>query len=226
MYRRLWTLTPVAGLIALSLPLGAFQVSPAAQEVTEPPFFTGQVALAQSRIEPAVDFNTGNTIFLLTSDEAPNPSNANPAAQDAMYLPMYPTSSTIPPDHLDCQPTNCNHLHVVPFVPPGYTAGSSDVCAKWNGGKPCALYEGHDHLVGAASTGGGFNVAWHVNLVIFTPQGFGDGAINTRITTWTQLAQLITNGDVKVVPTAIVFNCQIVSLATYELGTPLTFAFP
>ncbi len=226
MNRQLQALVSLTGLIALSLLLGPFQLFAAAQEVTEPPFFTGQVALGQSTIEPALDFNTGGTVFLLTPDKSPFPSKANPAAQDAMYLPMYPTNSTIPPDELDCQPSNCDHLNVVPFTPPGYTAASSDVCAKWNGGAPCALYEGHDHIVGAASTGGGFNVAWHVKLVIFTPQGFVDGAINTRITKWTQLAQLMTNGDVTVVPTPIVFNCQIVSPTTYKQGTPLTFVFP
>ncbi len=213
-------------VLALGLLIGLLQVSAATKEVTEPPFFTGQTAFGQSTIEPAVDFNTGNTVFLHTPDKSPFPSKANPKAQDTMYIPMYPTSSAVPPDELDCQPTNCDHLNVVPFVPPNYTPASSAICAKWNGGQPCALTEGHDHLIGAPSTGGGFNVAWHVKLVIFTPSGFGDGAINTRITTWTQLAQLITNGDVTVVPTPIVFNCQIVSEANYEHGTPLTFVFP
>jgi hypothetical protein len=218
MNRRLQTLVSLTGLIVLSILLGPLQVSAAAQ--------TGQVALGQSTIEPAVDANTGNTIFLLTPDKSPFPSKANQAAQDTMDIPMYPTDSTISADELDCQPTNCDHLHVVPFVPPGYTAASSDVCKKWNGGASCALYKGHDHLVGAASTGGGFNVAWHVKLVIFTAKGFDDRAINTRITKWTQLHQLITDGDVTVVDTPIVFNCQIVSPTTYARGTPLTFVFP
>jgi hypothetical protein len=194
--------------------------------------FTGQTAFGQSTVEAAFDDITGNVVFLLTPNGAPLPSKAPPAAQDTLYLPAYPTASTIPASDLDCQPTNCNHLNVLPFANSTYDsnaadlAGTSKACTDYNAGNPCAVYKGHDHLVGVPSTGGQFNVAWHVSLVLFTPQGFSDGAINTRITTLSQITGLVANGDAVVAPTPIVFNCQIVSQTVYDRGAPLSFPFP
>jgi hypothetical protein len=171
-------------------------------------------------------------VFLLTPNGAPLPSKAPPAAQDTLYLPAYPTTSSIAASDLDCQPTNCNHLNVLPFKNPTYDSnpadldGTSKACKDYNTGDPCAVYKGHDHLVGVPSTGGKFNVAWHVSLVLYTPQGFSDGAIDTRITTLTQITALVANGDAVVAPTAIVFNCQIVPETDYNRGVPLSFPFP
>ena len=84
---------------------------------------------------------------------------------------------------------------------------------------------GHDHLVGVPPTGD-FNVAWHVILVVFTPQALGDGALNGRTLTLQQVANLVTKGDAFEVATPIVFNCQIVSATVYNKETPLSFPFP
>jgi hypothetical protein len=81
---------------------------------------------------------------------------------------------------------------------------------------------GHDHLVGVRPAGD-FNVAWHVILVVFTPQGFSDGAINNRMMTLQDVAAAVTKGDAFEASTPIVFNCSIVSQAVYLKGTPLSF---
>jgi hypothetical protein len=204
----------------------------AATELTGPPFFSGQTAFGQATVEPAFDDVTGNIVFLLTPDNAPLPSNAPPAAQDILYLPVYPTASTVAASDLDCQPDNCNHLNVLPFPnrnydsDPGDLAGTSKACIDYNSGKPCTVYKGHDHLAGVPSTGGKFSVAWHVELVLFTGKGFTDGAIDTRITTLSQIDALVLSGDAVMAPTPIVFNCQVVPETAYNRGAPLSFVFP
>jgi hypothetical protein len=96
----------------------------------------------------------------------------------------------------------------------------------FNGGQDCSLVKGHDHLVGVPSTGGDFNVAWHVVLVVFTSKAFQDGAINTRIKTLDQIKALVANNEAITVDTPVTFNCSITSERTYELGTPVVIPFP
>jgi hypothetical protein len=161
---------------------------------------SGQVAFGQSTVEPAINDANGSTVFLLTPNNAPFPSKAN--AQHAvapLYLPVYPVGSTIDPSTLNCLPTNCDHVNSF-FYP----------------------IIGHDHLVGVAPTGD-FNVAWHVILIAFTPQGFADGAINHRLMTSAAIEAAEAAGDVVEIDTPITFNCSIVSQKVYSLGTPLHF---
>lgn len=189
---------------------------------------SGQRNRAGFSVEPAIDYSTGGTIYLLTPIKAPFPSKANTVATAPLYLPLYPLSSTVAADELDCQPTNCDHANVLPFPSPDYGAlpGTDPACTDFNGGQPCALVKGHDHLVGAANTHGDFNVAWTVHPVVFTHQAFLDGMINTRITTLTQLMAEQASGDVVIAPEIVTFNCSIVSERTYELGTPVVIPFP
>ena len=190
---------------------------------------SGQRNYSGVSVEPAIDYTTGTTVYLLTPIGAPFPSKANPIATAPLYLPLYPTQSTVPAADLDCQPTNCDHANVLPFPDPaGYGAlpGTNPACADFNGGQPCALVKGHDHLVGAPSTHGDFNVAWTVKPVIFTDKAFGDGKINERITTLNQLMSLVHSGDVVIAPDLVTFNCSITSERTYELGTPVVIPFP
>jgi hypothetical protein len=185
---------------------------------------SGQRAFGQSTIEPAVNDANGSTIYLLTPNNVPFPSVSNPRAAAPMYIPMYPTSSPISPASLNCQPTNCNHLNVLPFAAPGYQNGGQ---ACTNYGLPadqCSLVIGHDHLVGVPHTGD-FNVAWSVILVVFTPQGIADGAANARALTLQKVASLVTNGDAFEAATPIVFNCSIVPATAYK-GVPLSFPSP
>jgi hypothetical protein len=184
--------------------------------------FSGQTAFGQSTVEPAVNDADGSTVYLLTPNNAPFPSNANPRAHAPLYIPMYPVGSTINPAVLNCQPHNCDHLNVLPFPAPGYPNGGA-TCAEF--GLPagaCGLVIGHDHLVGVPHTGD-FNVAWHVILVVFTPKGVADGAINHRILTLQDMAAVVANGDAFEASTPIVFNCNIVPETVYLHGTPLSF---
>lgn len=162
---------------------------------------TGQVAFGQATVEPATNDADGSTVFLLTPNHVPFPSVSNPTHSFAlMYIPMYPATSTIDPRTLNCTPTNCDHLQT------------------WTYSVPVL---GHDHLIGVKPTGD-FNVAWHVIELSFTPKGFGNGAINTRIMTLAQVDAAILAGDVVPV-NDVAFNCSIVSQAVYDLGTPLHF---
>ncbi len=170
------------------------------------PWYTGQRAFGQATVEPAVDLNTGSEVFLLTPDKAPFPSKPPDAAQAPLYLIAYPTTSTIT-DPLNCTPTTCDHVQRVPA--PWYPDGG--------------LLKGHDHLVGIARTHGDFNVAWDVELDLFTPQAFSDGAINRRILTLTQLNAAKAAGDIQKVDPGIVFNCSSTNVSTYLVGRPLTF---
>ncbi len=182
---------------------------------------SGQTAFGQSTVEPAVDDATGNTIFLITPSKGPFPSASNPRAWAPMYIPMYPTSSTIDPSNLDCQPSNCDHLNVLPFVAPGYQNGGQ-TCTKY--GLPadqCSLVIGHDHLVGVPPTGD-FNVSWNVILVVFTPKGVSSGTANQHMLTLSDLAAAVMNGEAFEAATPITFNCSRVPSAVYYQGVPLT----
>jgi len=169
-------------------------------------WYSGQRAFGQVTVEPAVNDFDGSQIFLLTPNNVPKPSNAAERSHAPLYLPLYPIQSKVPAATLNCQPTNCDHAQSVPFY----------------------AIKGHDHLVGMASTHGDFNVAWDVWLVVFTPQGFADRAIDNRILTLTALNAAITKGDVVKIPFMtpsgqFSFNCSITSEATYLKGTPLSF---
>jgi hypothetical protein len=189
---------------------------------------SGQRTFGRVSVEPAVDSANGNTVYLLTPDKAPFPSKANQVATAPLYLPLYPVTSTVLANDLNCQPTNCDHVNVLPFPSPDYGAlpGSDQRCVDFNGGNPCSPVEGHDHLVGVASTKGDFNVAWHVKLVVFTHAAFLDGKINTRITTLNQINAMVASQDAVVLDTPVTFNCSITSEVTYEKGTPRVIPFP
>ena len=191
-------------------------------------FDSGQRKFGQAEVEPAFDDSNGNGIYLLTPLKAPLPSMANAKAQAPMYLPVYPLSSTVPAAELNCQPTNCDHLNVLPFPVTGYGAlpGTAQACKDFNGGNPCSEVLGHNHLVGIASTMGDFNVAWHVKLVLFTAAGFSDGSINKMVTTLSQVQALVKSGDAFIADTPIIFNCSSTSQQTYDTGTPVIISYP
>ncbi len=205
--------------------LASFAVVAGAAKATAADF-SGQRQVGNAVVEPAYDDADGDLIFLLTPTHGPFPSASNPASWAPMYLPVYPTTTTIDPATLNCQPTNCDHVNVLPFPAPGYVNGGT-TCQTYGfpaGG--CALLAGHDHLVGLAQTGGDFNVPWQVHLIVFTQQGFNDGAINNHLTTLDQIFGpngVVTVGDAIEIPTSIVFNCSAVSETTYLRGTAFAF---
>lgn len=205
--------TMVAATLLVALGLVGYAADARAQ--------SGQTALGQSTTEPAIDDATGNTVFLHTPDKVPFPSNSNPRASAPLYITAYPSNSTIDRGSLNCQPSNCDHVNVLPFPAPGYPNGGA-TCVKY--GLPagaCGLMAGHDHLIGVPHTGD-FNVAWHVILVVFTPKGFATGAINRRMLTLQDIASAVVNHEAFEVSTDITFNCSIVSSVVYYNGMPLT----
>jgi hypothetical protein len=209
MLRRLPRFLVVASILVLG---AAAQAQP----------FSGQRAIGRATVEPAVDDSNGSTVYLLTPDNVPFPSQSNPRASAPLYLVMYPTTSTIDAATLNCQPNNCDHVQVLPFPAPGYTNGGT---ACTNFGFPaggCALVKGHDHLIGLPHTGD-FNIAWHVYLVVFTPKGLGNSSANTRVLTLAQISSLVAAGDAFLVDTPITFNCSVVPETVYLNGTPLNF---
>lgn len=189
---------------------------------------SGEVKLGNSTVEPAFDDTNGNPVFYLETSKSPMPVKANAHAIAPLYAVVYPISSSIPDVEMNCQPTNCDHLEVLPFPDPDYglLAGSDPACQAFNGGQPCSPVKGHDHLIGIASTGGDFNVPWQVKLVLFNSKAFGDGTINTPITTLSQLQSLVDSGEVFIVDTPITFDCAVVSEQTYDNGTPLVVPYP
>src|SRR5438105_13994840 len=96
---------------------------------------SGQRTFAQITVEPAVDSSTGNTIYVLTPDNAQVPAKPNDASVAPLYLPLYPLSSTISAADFNCLPTNCAHVNVLPFQFAGYDAlpGSNKACVHLNG---------------------------------------------------------------------------------------------
>ena len=200
----------------------------AAQEVAEPPYYSGQVSAPQGDVEPAIDYKTGNIVFLMSPENAPLPTHANSGAQAPLYMVFYPTTSNIPASHLVCQPDNCAHFNVLPFPDPNYGAlgGGETACADFNGGNPCSLVKGHDHLIGVPQTGGDSTTIWDLHLIVFTEKAFTDGVINTRITLLSQIQALLAGGYIADLPTGVSFSSSIVPLTTYEKGTPVSIPFP
>lgn len=181
----------VAGFAAVAaLVLGAALPAAAATN-----WRSGQRMFAGFSVEPAVDMATGNQIFLKTPNNAP--TNANARAHAPLYLVLYPTASTIDPATLNCTPANCDHARAIPAY----------------------SLLGHDHLVGIRPTGD-FNVAWDVYAIVFTREGFADGAINHRILTSDELTAALMAGDVVNAGFRLSFNCTKTPITTYLLGTP------
>ncbi|HEU5350932.1 MAG TPA: hypothetical protein VFU55_05005 [Terracidiphilus sp.] len=193
---------------------------------------SGEVLQGNSTIGPVFDSATGNTVYVRQTLGAPMPVNSSVNSMVPVYVVVYPLQSTIPADSLQCLPTNCDHLNVLPFPDPDYGLASGDVCQKWNAGAPCSLVKGHVHLFGFASDGGDFKVPHFVKLVIFTSKAFGecttnaDCAINTMVSTQAEIQALVASGDVVVLDTPITVNLSVVPERTYELGTPTVIAFP
>jgi hypothetical protein len=181
---------------------------------------SGERTHGQVSVEPAYDDSTGNLVYLATPARlAPlgpsNPINGvNPHAQAPLYIVVYPPGTT---GTFNCMgvPGNCpDHDATIA----GAATGTEPTVY---GTDPFAV-PGHDHLVGVASTGGDFNVPWHVYVEVFTSKD----AV-THITTLAQLQQAWDSGAIlqtssgKGIDTGITFVCATVSQAAYQAGTPL-----
>ena len=81
---------------------------------------------------------------------------------------------------------------------------------------------GHDHLMDFPG-GADFNIAREPTVLLFTPQGVADGAVNQHVLTDAQISALISSGDaIKVALPTRTFICASVPAALYARATPLT----
>ena len=198
-------LVPVA---AVALLLAAVPVSASAPSGER---IVGNASLGHGGvIEPTYDYNTGSLAYILTPTGAPFPAKANDHAVAPLYIVVYPAS--YPGWTLNCMgvPGNCPDHD-------GLIAGAATGIEPGVYGTDPAAVPGHDHLIGLASTGGDWNVAWHVYVVLFT----NSAAANTRITTLTQLDDALDGGDAISLDSGIVFNCSAVPASLYWMGSPI-----
>ena len=191
-------------LLAAAVPAGA-TTAPSGDR------FVGNATLGHGgAIEPAYDYNTGNLAYILTPTGAPFPAKANDHAVAPLYIVVYPAS--YPGWTLSCMgvPGNCPDHD-------GLIAGAATAIEPGVYGTDPAAVPGHDHLIGLANTGGDWNVAWHVYVILFT----NSAAANSHITTLTQLQDALDGGDAISVDSGIVFNCNAVPASLYWSGTPI-----
>jgi hypothetical protein len=68
-----------------------------------------------------------------------------------------------------------------------------------------------------------FNIAWVPTVVLFTPQGANDGAIDHHILTDAEIEAVVANGDavIRQLPTDRTFVCSSVPARLYDMATPL-----
>jgi len=193
----------ICGLLLGAMPVGAAG-APSGER------FIGNAAGGHGAvIEPAYDDMTGALTYILTPTGAPNPSHASDRAVSPLYIVVYP--STYPGWTLSCMgvPGNCPDHD-------GLIAGAATAIEPGVYGTDPAGVPGHDHLIGLANTGGDWNVAWHVFVILFTNAAAG----NTHITTEAQLDAAISAGDALSIDSGIVFNCSAVPASLYWRATP------
>ena len=189
---------------------------------------SGETLVPAGAAEAAINGQTGRLVFQMLPAKSASPANANETAQTPLYFVFYPLNSAVPANNLNCQPSNCDHLNVLPFADDDYGALSagSTACTDFNGGQACSEVEGHDHLRGGVPPAGASTSNWIAYLVVFTSKGFSDGAINHRITTLGQLDSLETSEDVEVLPTGLTVPLTPASQQLYQSGTPYQVTYP
>lgn len=177
---------------------------------------TGERIVGNAAIEPAYNADSGELMYLLTPIKAPIPSHANAHATSPLYIVEYPGSSTaIGAGHPNCEgvPGNCPDHD-------GLLAGVAvDNMSSVYGADPTKVL-GHDHI-GDPPGKPDFNVAWEVVEVLFTDQAVSDGAVNTRLTTDTQIDAAVQAGDAIEIDLGFAFNCSVVPESLYWRGTPV-----
>jgi hypothetical protein len=188
-------------------------------------------------VEPVYNDITGAISYVSTPRGVANPVNSNPRASAPFYLPVYPTSSSVPLNvTLNCQDTAGAPLNTVENCPDHGPAVAGAVQGIASGFTPpfVDIYAGgvagHDHVLGVPGTqknGGDFNVAWVPTLVIFT----NAAAADVHVTTLAQITADVnaTPPDAILVPLDgsngtpnLTFHCSVVPASVYNTGTPFT----
>lgn len=180
---------------------------------------TGERTFGEDVIEPGYDAATGALIFMLTPDKAPFPTHSNSHAVAPLWMVVYPPNSSVASStdyHLSCEgvPGNCpDHAGLIAGIA---TRGESAVY-----GSDSTAVPGHDHVFAAPGSGGDFNIAWELNVVLFTPQGAADGAIDQHLTTEAAIESAVKAGDARVIDLGASIVCTVVSPTTYAKATPV-----
>jgi hypothetical protein len=204
-------LTTMGVALALSVSFGV--ASAAASSIP-----SGQRTLGQSVLEPVYnDEDAGAIGYIMQPENAPQPVHANPTAWAPFYLVVYPVNSTV----ALTTTLLCRHLPAPDNCP---THGNN--IANLAVAREPAVYgvgvAGHDHLMDFPG-GSDFNIAWEPTVVLFTPQGVTDGAVNEHILTDAQIqAALLSKDAIEVQLPTRTFICASVPERLYDMATPLT----
>ncbi len=171
---------------------------------------TGETLVGQSSIEPAYNDVNGNIVYLLTPINAPFPVVSNATASAPLYIVVYPGGSGVGTLNCMALPGNCPDHD-------GEIAGAAtQIMPSVYGHDPSAVI-GHDHLLAPPASGGDFNIAWHVWLILFT----NAPAATHHITTLDGVTAVLTSGDAIKIDAGFAFMCAVVPAAVYNHGTPV-----
>ena len=185
----------------------------------------GTAAHGGTVVEPAYDDITGAIRYLSTPRGAPDPVKSNPIASAPLYLPVYPTGSTVGTSFtLNCQNTTATTTENCPDHGPGV----ANLAAYYEPTVYGSGVIGHDHLIGGPASHGDFNVAWVPTLILFTSNAYA----NEHLVTETQVEAAVDSGRAIEVPLDgteliggqhgpnLTFTCAVVSAAVYAQGIP------
>jgi hypothetical protein len=190
-----------AGLLALTLAAATIGGVAVASGVP-----SGQRVLGQSVVEPVYDADNAGAIgFISTPQHAGLHSDAE--AQAPLYLPVYPSGSTV--GQLICPHTPVDTC-------PDHGPGIAGVAQAMEPGVYGAGVIGHDHV--AQLRGAGFHVALEPIVVLFTSRAAADEHLTTRAA----IGAAITRGDAIAVPLeAAALHGEQVSHRVWNLANPV-----
>jgi hypothetical protein len=193
----------VIGAATLACLLGAGSAAVSAASIP-----SGQRSLGQSIVEPVYDGDHAGDIDFVATPQGASPS-PSASATAPLYLPVYPTGSTV-------GALICPHLPIdtCPDHGPGIAAlAQASRPATYGNG-----VLGHDHL--ATSVGSpGFNVTLEPIVVLFT----STAAANEHLLTTAQIDAAVARGDAITVPLpGATLHAEHVPLRVWTLATPLT----
>jgi hypothetical protein len=177
--------------------------------------------------------NSGEVGYINTPAGTQHPVPSNPASWSPIYLPVYPTSSTITTTGsgangpLDCQhfeatgTDNCpDHGNAIAGLAKSCPAPipvlpGSDSCSQAVRNVYAGGVAGHDHIMDFHG-GADWNVAWEPIIVLFT----NANAANTRLLTDTQIEAAIASHNAIAIPRpGRTFHCSLVSDSVWALST-------
>lgn len=167
---------------------------------------SGQRVLGQSVVEPVYDADHAGTVaFISTPQHAGLHSDAT--AQEPLYLPVYPTGSTV--GSLICPHTPVDTC-------PDHGPGIAGLAQSLAPGVYAGGVIGHDHV--AQLRGAGFHVSLEPIVVLFTSKAAADEHLTTRAT----IDAAIARGDAVTVPLeAAALHGEQVSSQVWSLATPV-----